>query len=196
MPIESLLAEYFSKSKVFLFPALGLKNSEYSDDLKTFIAWEDRYTFNDYRLMVVKNGGRDNAEFIKFEKIYLQTSIYFEEMIFVNADLVAYIFNLQQLKTDWDFFLNAKYSQLSSNLKNRIKNYYGYDSTEWEYIRTYLYPQNYFKLYAEFLYIPSEREKGLMLIQSVGELCNPFDPKREVFTAVPNYLEKAPIILE
>lgn len=194
--MPEILKEYFSKSKVFLLPALGLRTNDHLKIMNTFIAWENRYTFQDYRLMLIKEGPRRNSNYLMFEKIYLQTSKFFEEMIFVNSDLVVYIFNLEQLKADWDCFLAAKYSHLSPGLKERIKDHYGSDTNEWEYIEPFLYPNQYFDIYADLLYSPKDHDKGLELIKSVGELCNPFDTKKEVFTTVTNYLEKPAVAIE
>lgn len=189
MPITELYSDYFQKSKTFLFPALGIRRNEHTASINTFISWEDRYSVEDHRLIVVKNGGIENPHYRQFEKVYLLANKLFEDMTFINKNTIAYVFNLETFKDDWGFFLQAKYSKLSITLKNRIKNYYKDHSIEWELIESFLYPKNYFEVYSDLIYDIKDRARGLEVLRTVGELCSPYDEDLEMFKVVNTVME-------
>jgi hypothetical protein len=58
-------------------------------------------------------------------------------------------------------------------MKKAIKEYYGQDSAEYEFIRTYLYPEEFFTDYAELL------DVDIKDLEAIGELCNPYDEEKE-----------------
>ena len=179
MPITELYSDYFQKSKTFLLPAIGIRKSDQTSGIMTFISWSDKYTPNDYRLIVCKSGDLDDHGFRKFEQIFLVTNAYFETMEQVDRKTIAYIFNLEKFRDDWDLFLEGKYSKLSPLLKSRIKQYHGETTIEWEYIRSFLYPHRYYDLYADLLYDDKDRERGLEYLRSIGELCGKWDKEME-----------------
>jgi hypothetical protein len=189
MPITELYSDYFQKSKTFLFPALGLRRNDHTASINTFISWEERYSIHGYRLIVVKYGGIEDPNYRQFEKVYLLTNRLFEDMIYVNKNTIAYIFNLESFKEDWNHFLRGRYSKLSMTLKNRIKNYYKENTIEWEFIESYLYPKNFFEIYSDLFYDIKDRSRGIEDLKSVGELCSPYDKDLEMFKVVNTVME-------
>jgi hypothetical protein len=111
-------------------------------------------------------------------------SPHFEHVEWITKKSIAYIYNLEKFKDDWDLFLRGKYSQLSPVLKERIKCYYGENSYEWDYVKSFLYPERYFEKYAELLFDEKDRATGEEYLRSVGELCQPYDKEHEVLNFV------------
>jgi hypothetical protein len=179
MPITELYSDYFQKSKTFLLPALGLKRSAQTSAIMTFIHWPGHYRPEDRRLIVVKAGNNEDPEYRMFEKIYLLNNVHFENLLQPEENTIAYIFNLERYAADWDHFLKGRYSLLSTGLKDKVKAYYGERSSEWEYIKSFLFPSYYFDTYARLLFDERSYHSGLEMLQSVGELCAPYDQELE-----------------
>jgi hypothetical protein len=186
MPIKETYSNYFQKSKTFLLPALGLRKCEQTASIMTFISWEGRYTPADYKLVLVKLGNIDDPEYRRFEKIYLLSNTLFETIIPIDKETIAYVFNFERLKDDWNYFLRGKYSRLSITLKDRIRSYYGDIAVEWEYVKSFLYPNDYFEEYARLLNVHPD------LLAQVGELCDPWNNDFETFKVVDHVM--APVV--
>jgi hypothetical protein len=62
---------------------------------------------------------------------------------------------------------------LSPTFKKIIEEYYGKSSVSYEFVMSYLYPEDYFKIYSEILNV------DINLLKSVGELCAPVDIDKE-----------------
>jgi hypothetical protein len=77
----------------------------------------------------------------------------------------------------------GKYSKLSNVLKRAIKNYFGPNSSEYKYIDTYLYPEEYYETYATLLNVDID------MIISTKELCNPCDMEKENLKLPKEYLK-------
>lgn len=123
-----------------------------------------------------------SAEFQGFEKKSLLGNTFFKDY-FKNEDQGVYIFDLKDRNRDWLAFLSGKYSEISDDLKMEIRDYFGKNSNEYEYIDTYLYPDKYFKLYAKLLHIEEE------VLKNVGELCDRYDPVKENLKLFQNNFE-------
>jgi hypothetical protein len=178
MPITDLYSDYFQKSKAFLFPALGMKRTDHSQSIITFVSWKDRYTVNDKRLIALKTGDINEGQYRQFEKMFLLNNVLFENMMEIDQKTIAYIFNYETFKDDWDSFLKGKYSKFSITLKDRIKNYFGAETQDWAIAKSFLYPNRFFELYAELLKV------DVSLLREVGELCDKYDPELETFKVI------------
>jgi hypothetical protein len=84
-----------------------------------------------------------------------------------------YIFDFEAYQADWFNFILGKYSRLSNVLKRAIKNYYGQNSMEYEYMDSYLHPVEYFNLYSNLLDIDTDS------LKKIGELCDACDINKE-----------------
>lgn len=180
--IKSLYSKYFQKSKSFLYPALGIKkNNEYSPS-GTYIAIDGYIGPEDIKLICTfeKVKGED---FQTFEQnMLIENPLFLEKFEIENYNV--YVFDFQIYTNDWFEFILGTYSKLSKTLKRAIKTYYGKDSSEYKYIDSYLYPQEYFQEYSELLDI------DLDILKSTGELCDSCDIQKETLKIPQEYLEK------
>ena len=180
--ITSLYGKYFQKSKTFLFPILGISKTAQFPPAGVYVSWQGKFTTGDRKLVLVYKK-EETPVFIDFEVSYLLSHpLFLSDEISVDGYGV-YTFSLEGFEEDYEKFLTGSYSKLSSKLKKIIRNYYGETSAEYKYIDTYLYPDRYFELYAGLLSVP------IQLLESVGELCDKYDPKREELKIIVEDLE-------
>lgn len=161
--IEGLYTKYFQKSKSFLFPVLGIKKTSKYLPNATYLAIENLFDASDMKL-VCEYTQLEEDPYKKFELEQLLSNPLFEKAITLK-DKKLYIFNFSIYENDWSSFLLGKYSKLSNIIKRAIKAYYGDLSTEYKYMDMFLYPENYYKKYAELLNIDE------VLLHEVKELC-------------------------
>lgn len=169
--IDKLYGKYFQKSKTFLFPALGIKKNVKFTPIDTYISLGSLITADEMKL-IVSYKHIDSEEFQTFEKEELLSNPLFNQMILIE-DYNLYVFDFDKYKQDWTNFLLGKYSKLSTVLKRAIKTYYGQTSTQYQYVDTYLYPAEYYELYAKLLGVELE------IIEKAAELCDPVDLEKE-----------------
>lgn len=170
--IDKLYGKYFQKSRSFLYPALGIKKGSYITPSGTYISLQGRIEPEDIKLICTFRDDQ-SEEFKSFENQMLLTNPLFLEKIRIK-DFNLYVFDLEIYQTDYFNFLLGKYSKLSNHLKKAIKNYYGENSAEYKFIKTYLYPEKYHDVYAKLL------DVDINLLKKVNELCNPCDIKKEL----------------
>lgn len=180
--ITKLYDRYFQKSRTFLYPILGISKKDYAP-LQTYISLEREINPEDRKLVCMFEH-KNLDSFTKFEEKSLLRNPLYEESLICENELSIYVFNFNMFPSDWDFFLEGKYSKLSPEFKQAIKNYYGSSSGSYEYIDTYLYPEKYYGLYSKLLDEPIE------LIRANRELCDKYNPEKEELKFSPNYLEK------
>lgn len=179
--ISSLYDRYFQKSKVFLFPLLELPRQPIVLKFKTFLIWEDIIRGEDYKLICLVDECDEN--FYNYEINYINNCPYLIEKHNGENGKVIYVFNLSKYKQDWIYFLKGKYSYLSETCKLLISRYYGPKSNEYKYIKTFLYPSEYFELYSKLL------DVDVNLLKEVGELCDKYDINQEFLKFTPINLE-------
>lgn len=181
--IDSLYIKYFQKSRSFLYPILGIKKASYFKPEGTYVALNDTIQPVDVKLIV--SFKRDSSDdFRKFEQKMLFGNPLFKQVIEAQ-DHRLYVFDYTVHENDWFNFLLGKYSRLSPTLKNAIRDYYGEQSKEYEYIKTYLYPSEYFSQYASLLDIDED------VLKDIGELCDPCDLEKETLKIPVELLEKS-----
>lgn len=177
MVITSLYGKYFQKSRAFLFPILGIKKTNKFLPMGTYISIDDEINTDEMKLICVYKYS-DTQEYIDFEKELLLSNSYFERVIKFDIYRI-YIFDLSLYEIDWFNFLGGKYSNLSKDLKNIIKKYYGENTMEYAYIKSFLYPQGYYEIYAELLDVRSS------ILINTKELCDPFNLSQETLKLLP-----------
>jgi len=173
MVIKSLYKDYFQKSRVFLYPALDIKRGVSVTPIETYVAWEGYYTQDDCKLICLYHL-RNDEDFKTFERVKLLGNKRFHDFKQVDDNKGVYVFDFSDLKKDWNAFLTGKYSQFSTEHKRNIKTYIGKNNPNLPYVESFLYPETYFKLYAEMMNV---NEK---LLRKVGELCSIPDIKNEI----------------
>lgn len=169
--ITKLHDKYFQKSKAFLFPALGIKKTNRFQPVNTYLSLDGRIGADEMKLICQFT--EDESETYKnFEKQMLLSNPLFHEKLVLNKTTL-YVFNMEIYKADWFNFILGKYSKLSKVLKRAIKAHYGEGTVNWEYMETYLYPENYFEMYAKLLEAP------LKTLEDVGELTDSCNMEKE-----------------
>lgn len=171
MALSSLYKKYFQKSKVFLYPILGIKRGAGVVPIETYISWKGHYNSEDMKLICVYDIRKDD-EYKQFEKNVLLNHNRLNDYIKIENQLVL-TFDLSDLEDDWSHFINGRYSKISTNLKQKILVFFDKYSGNYAYMHSYLIPEKYFSNYAELLDVNVED------LIKVGELCSKPDLDKE-----------------
>lgn len=174
--MKKLYREYFQKSKVFLYPLLGIKKGVRFVPVQTYISWNDIYPKDKNKLLcfyTVENNW--TKEFEMFAELFLETNVLFEEKHKIDDLNFLYIFDLETFKRDISKFKKGKYSRFTKRTKEIIMNFFGETGTISEYVESYLYPEFYYEDYSEILNVNIDD------LQKVGELCSVPDLEKEDF---------------
>lgn len=172
--MKGLYKEYFQKSKVFLYPLLGIKKGIRFVPVQTYISYGDRYAECRNKLICLYVLDKDNKdEFELFSEVFLENSEFYLNHELIDTYNRIYIFDLKPFKTDYAKFLKGKYSKFRKKTKDLIMKFFGEHSSTSQYIESYLFPEYYWEDYAEFLAI-SEKD-----LEKVGELCSLPDLNKE-----------------
>jgi hypothetical protein len=171
MALNSIYKRYFQKSKVFLYPLLGIKRGVSVVPVETYICWQGYYTSEDMKLICVYDIRKDD-EYKFFEKNTLLSHNRLSDYVKIGSQAVL-TFDFSDLSDDWSHFINGKYSKLNIKLKQKILDFFDKYSGNYAYMHSYLIPEKYFNNYAELLDVDAE-----ILIQ-VGELCSKPDLDKE-----------------
>lgn len=171
--IKELYKRYFQKSRSFIFPILGIKKASPFLPLQTYIQWDGVYTQADFNLIVTYTTS-DSSSWRKFLVETLMANEMFNEYHETeNKDVVVLTFDLNFMKEDMHHFMEGRYSKISKLLKRKIRDFHGYNSPEWAYMETFLFPEKYIKTYSTLLAVDEEH------IRVTGELCNLPDLDKE-----------------
>ena len=172
MKIESLYKTYFQKSKIFLYPLLGIDRDSSINPIQTYVSWEGKIQAHDKKLVCLYHL-RDDREYRLFEQTKIKNNKLFDQLIHTEDNKVAYLFDLSKYDKDWRNFRNGRYSKLSPELKGKIKGFFRTSGNHFVYAESFVHPDKYFAIYSELLGVSIER------LREVGELCDPPDLERE-----------------
>jgi hypothetical protein len=171
--------QYFQKSKIFLYPLLGIRKGEEFVPVETYICWDGLYNTSDYKYICIYDTER-SLKFKKFENKNLLNSSLLEHKE-IKKDKQIYIFDYSTFKHDYDMFIVGSYSKFSIETKNKILNYFGKVGKISKYIQSYLDPESHHKTYAK------ELDVNLDLIKETHELCSPPNIEKEtLFKKIPD----------
>jgi hypothetical protein len=179
--ITQLYKNYFQKSHTFLYPLLDLKKEPLNRPLTTFIEWQDMYTKNERKLICLFKK-QDTESWKTFERNKLLNHKMLDNCQEIDKGKIIYVFDMNCMAADYDFFLAAKYSKFSTEAKRKITAYYGVTTPEWVHIETFIFPEKYHEIYASLLGVDLE------IIKNNHELCSPYDIDKE--TLVVSYNDK------
>ena len=157
--------EYFQKSKVFLYPLLGIPKGQKFVPVGTYLAWEDEIHFNDMKFMCLYKQ-RDSKGFFKFEDKYLLGNILFDDYQKLDKTMHLYIFDYSKYPHDWRALMKGKYSKFTDRSKKIITDFFDGSGNVTSYIESYIYPDYYHEDVAEDLAV------SINLLQDVWELCD------------------------
>jgi len=171
MRLNTIYPNYIQKSRLFLYPILGIRRGSSVTPVQTYMTWKDVYSLNDYKFIIVYHL-RDDKEFKSFEEKLINHSLFdgFFELADNNG---AYVFDFSSFKSEYKKIINGKYSMLDDEYKRKVLLFFRNHSKHHAYIESYLYPEKYYGDYAKILDV----EKSLL--QQVGELCSLPDLSKE-----------------
>ncbi len=172
MPIKSIYSKYFQKSKVFLYPLLGIKRGSKIIPSETYIAWNDKIKTEDMKLVCLYHPNKSN-EYEKYEKEVLLKNTRLYDIKEIDEHNKVFIFDFADIKNDWKNFVNGKYSKISEDLQNIILEFFEKHSANYIYMKSYLKPHEYFEDYSKCLGVEPE------MLALVGELCGKPDLEKE-----------------
>lgn len=170
--IKSLTKDYIQKSRIFLYPLLGIKKSFGPTPTESYISWDGTYLMNECKLICVYPT-IDTEDFKKFERTRLFANKYFHVYYELENNTSAYVFDLRSHEQDWSNFLMGKYSKFTKDTKDKVLDFFSHKPAGKEYINSYFYPEKYYDNYSDLLDVPVE------LLRHVGELCSPPDLTKE-----------------
>lgn len=169
-----VINKYVQKSKVFLFPLICPKNVNEILKVDSYMEWEGNYVKEDYHLTVIINGSAYPEIHRDLEGKFLFTSPYFkqEKMRRIGEGLYLYVFDLTEMKETYDLVIEGRYSKIPDGIKKVILGHYK-TTPSFNHVESWLYPEKYYKAYAEDLMVP---------LEIVGpELCNKPDFEKEKY---------------
>jgi len=171
--IKELYKRYFQKSRSFLFPVLGIKKAAPFVPLQTYLTWDDQYSLKDRNLIATYKKVEGRAWDTFMVETLLGNEMFNEYYETEEEDVIAVCFDLNFIEADYVNFLEGKYSALSKILKRKIRDFHGYDTPEWAYMETYLFPDKYITVYSKLLAVDEEH------LKFTGQLCNIPDLEKE-----------------
>ena len=188
MAIKSIYDRYFQKSKVFLYPLLGIKRGAKVIPSETYLAWNDSIKTEDMKLVCLYHPISKEYDFKNYEnKILLKhTRLYDVQTIDLQNKL--FVFDFSDLKDDWSHFISGNYSKMSKDTKAKILSFFEKNSANYIYMKSYLLPDKFFGDYAECLGVDAD------VLKSVGELCSKPDLEKETLIMKAASLENKKII--
>lgn len=176
MAIDSLYRDYFQKSKVFLYPLLGIKRGAVAIPEQTYLSWDGYLKTEDVKLITVYPKREDSA-YINFENTVLLKHNRLCDVVDLNDQQKIFTFDFTDMSDDWNKFLKGQYSKMSTEIKDIIRKHFDANSSTYVYMDSYLFPEKYFSLYADLL------NTSESLLREVGELCSPPNLEKENLVA-------------
>jgi hypothetical protein len=173
MVINQLYKKYFQKSKILLYPLLGIERGNIAP-LEVYLSIEGKYTPQDQKLICVYDPTSDE-NYLELKKERLEKhSLLSEQFVDKNGHEV-FVFDFSKYASTWNLLLDGKYSQIPIKEKNIILNFFEKNSGNYIYIHSYLFPNKWHERYAEILDVPVD------LIKEVNELIDKPDFEKETF---------------
>ncbi len=181
--MKQIYKNYFQKSKVFLYPLLGIKKGVRFVPVETYITWShDLIDSKDILVCAyaIKDATNNQEEleiknqFNRFVKQHLEKNELYHSRHHTN-ELELIVFDLSYYKKDLQRFREGKYSEFSLITKRLIMEFFGNTGTIAEYMESYLYPEKYYEIYSDILNISIET------LEDVIELCDKPNLEKEDF---------------
>lgn len=186
MYVHALYKKYFQKSKIFIYPLLGIKRGTKTVPTETYLSWNSMCSPEDMKLICLYNPS--NSNYLEFEKDILLKHNRLSDYIKISATECIATFDFSDLSEDWMHFVNGKYSQINLNVKRKILDFFDKTTGNYVYVNSYLFPEKFFDRYAEILDVPID------MLRSVGELCDKPDFDKEKLKLVVPELQNSKIL--
>jgi hypothetical protein len=159
--IRQMNKKYFQKSTFFLYPLL--KIPKIVIPMQTYLYW-DHSDYLEKTILICRFKKFTAANELKIEEANILSHPLYLNHYELEDDSIVYIFSLEQYKAMVELFLKGKYSKFSTKIKENILSFYKPESHSKSYIRSYLYPEYYYTLYAELLNVDKS------ILSETGEL--------------------------
>ena len=172
MALTSIYRKYFQKSRVFVYPLLGIKRGSPVIPEETYLSWNGMHEAEDKKLICLYPKRTDDS-FKLFNKNIILNHKRLHNVYDLGEDKIVYVFDFSDLNDDWNKIVNGKYSKVNPSIKNKILNFYDKNTGNYLYVKSYLYPDKYFSEYAEMLGVTES------CLKKVGELCSLPDYEKE-----------------
>ena len=145
-----LFKTYFQKSKVFLYPLLGIaKGAKYIPE-ETYMSWKNHNPTGDMKLFCVYKH-KQTKGFLEFEEKKLLKNKNFFDYKKLEDNTHLYIFDLGNYPQTWIAVLTGVYSKINEREKKKILKFFGQAGVVAETVESYMYPEFYHEDYAELL---------------------------------------------
>jgi len=187
MVIDTLYRKYFQKSKIFIYPLLGIKQGTKIVPIETYLSWGTSISTEDMKLVCVYKH-KNTDEYTNFENHVLLKHSRLCDYVKINETTSVFTFDFSDLSDDWFHFINGKYSKISMNIKRKILDFFDKHGGNHLYVKSYLFPDKFFETYANILNVPED------LLKEVGELCDKPDLDKELLLLEPVNLENLKIL--
>jgi hypothetical protein len=187
MAIDALYKSYFQKSKVFLYPLLGIKLGSPVVPEQTYLSWDGYLTPEDIKLIAIYPKRTDQVH-KNFEKTVILKHERLCDYVELNDTQNLLTFDYNDLKDDYQKMADGKYSQMDPQIKRKILNHFDKTNGSYTYMESYLFPERFFSLYASLLGVDES------FLRSVGELCSKPDLEKENLIATVSNLENKKIL--
>ena len=181
MVINELYKKYFQKSKILLYPLLGIERGNIAP-IQVYLTIEGKYSLQDQKLVCVYDPTSDE-NYMAFKKERLEKHSLVSEQFIDNNGHDVFVFDFSNYSMTWDLLLEGKYSQIPMKEKSTILNYFDKNSGNYIYIHSYLFPRKWHQRYAEILDVPVD------LIKEVNELIDKPDFEKETLRLHPQQTE-------
>lgn len=157
--------KYFQKSKVFLYPLLGIRRGANYTPEETYLSWKDYYKITDRKFICLYKQKKTSA-WIKFETLNLLQNELFEDYFQINQDEHVYVFDVSSIGSDFNHIVRGRYSKITELTKKVIVDFFGEKGLIATYVDSYLHPEYYHDDIAEELNVSPE------LLYKVYEVCD------------------------
>lgn len=184
--LEELYRDYYQKSRLFLYPILGIKRGASVTPKDTYMSWFREYGIDKNKFICTYHM-RDDREFKIFEDVKLLGNPLFHKFFELEeGNLGAYVFDMSY-NDDFQAILCGKYSQLSKHHKETILEFCKVSLSNFTYMESFLYPERYWHQYVRLLTVEKkdksqgrkDRADMLALLKDVGELYSKPDLEKE-----------------
>lgn len=170
--IKSLYTKYTQKSRMFLYPFLGIRRGVSITPIESYVSWTGISEVQDKKLICVYELSEED-DFKLFERTKLLGNPKFSNFYELPDNKGAYLFDYTNEGVVWDFFVKGKYANFPDDKKKTILKFFEGNISNHNLITSYLYPEKYYETYASHLAVPVE------VLKEVGQLCSPPDFNKE-----------------
>jgi hypothetical protein len=171
MEIKELNRKYFQKSTFFLYPLLKIPKTVIP--VVTYLYWGDYSSAKSHPILICRfkpfttdTERTTEVEYLIGHPLYID---YYE----LEDESIVYVFSLESMSSIVDLFLKGEYSKFTPPIKEKILTFYKPETSTRGYMKSYLYPQNYYETYSKFLNVSED------LLKETVELIDPPNIEKE-----------------